>query len=236
MKKIICLFLMLAMLGCGKENGQKEVVTEKEYQVSEIVPEKENKLEESSKNSEKSFEVTGISTNSNGKPRIEIEFSEDLDGDNLDAYVKISPEVSYKVLKDKNKIIINGDFKIGDSYKLELLKGLKSKSGKIFEKNVTKEAVFKEIEPKMVFSNEGIILPASSNKKIAFKSVNVKKVTLTVKKVYENNITQFLQEFVFKGNGNVFDYRVDNEFYKVGDTIFEKDYELNSEKNIWKQT
>ena len=106
MKKIICLFLMLAMLGCGKENGQKEVVTEKEYQVSEIVSEKENKLEESSKNSEKSFEVIGISTNSNGKPRIEIEFSEDLDGDNLDAYVKISPEVSYKVLKDKNKIII----------------------------------------------------------------------------------------------------------------------------------
>lgn len=228
MKKVLCLFLLLTMLGCGgreseeiKEGG-REIVSEK---ISDEKAERKN------------FEIESISTNSNGKPRIEIEFTEELaQNDSLEAYVKIDTEISYKVLRDKNKIIINGDFSIGNSYKIEILKGLKSKNGNELKENVVKEAVFREIEPKIVFSNDGIILPAGAEKRIAFRSVNVKKINLKIKRIYENNITQFLQNFVFKGNGNVFDYSVEGEFYQVGDVIFEKDYELNYEKNIWKQT
>lgn len=104
----------------------------------------------------------------------------------------------------------------------------------VSEKTPVKEAVSKDIEPKIVFSNDGIILP-TKDKKIAFRSVNVKKVNLKIKKVYENNTTQFLQEFIFKGNGNIFDYNVEDTFDKVGDIVFEKDYDLDYEKNIWKQ-
>ena len=233
MKKILYIFFMIIMLGCGKEPEQKEVITEKNYKVSEITAEGK---ESSENKKEKEFSFVGIKTYLSGKPRIEIEFNEDIKEENIDAYVNISPEVSYNVLTDKNKIIINGNFKAGNSYKIEVLKELKSLKGNSLKENIVKEAIFNEMEPKIVFSNQGIILPALENKKIAFKSVNVKKINLKIKKVYENNITQFLHELVFKGNGNIFDYNVENEFYKVGDTVFEKDYELNSEKNIWKQT
>lgn len=104
----------------------------------------------------------------------------------------------------------------------------------VSEKTPVKEAANKDIEPKIIFSNDGIILPAK-DKKIAFRSINVKKVNLKIKKVYENNTTQFLQEFIFKGNGNIFDYNVEDTFDKVGDIVFEKDYNLDYEKNIWKQ-
>ena len=104
----------------------------------------------------------------------------------------------------------------------------------VSEKTPVKKAANKDIEPKIIFSNDGIILPAK-DKKIAFRSINVKKVNLKIKKVYENNTTQFLQEFVFKGNGNIFDYNVEDTFDKVGDIVFEKDYNLDYEKNIWKQ-
>ena len=104
----------------------------------------------------------------------------------------------------------------------------------VSEKTPVKEAANKDIEPKIIFSNDGIILPAK-DKKIAFRSINVKKVNLKIKKVYENNTTQFLQEFVFKGNGNIFDYGVEDTFDQVGDIVFEKDYDLDYEKNIWKQ-
>ena len=104
----------------------------------------------------------------------------------------------------------------------------------VSEKTPVKKAANKDIEPKIIFSNDGIILPAK-DKKIAFRSINVKKVNLKIKKVYENNTTQFLQEFVFKGNGNIFDYNVEDTFDKVGDIVFEKDYDLDYEKNIWKQ-
>ena len=104
----------------------------------------------------------------------------------------------------------------------------------VSEKTPVKEAANKDIEPKIIFSSNGIILPAK-DKKIAFRSINVKKVNLKIKKVYENNTTQFLQEFVFKGNGNIFDYGVEDTFDQVGDIVFEKDYDLDYEKNIWKQ-
>lgn len=104
----------------------------------------------------------------------------------------------------------------------------------VSEKTPVKKAANKDIEPKIVFSNDGIILP-TKDKKIAFRSINVKKVNLKIKKVYENNTTQFLQEFVFKGNGNIFDYNVEDTFDQVGDVVFEKDYDLDYEKNIWKQ-
>ena len=109
-------------------------------------------------------------------------------------------------------------------------KNVESVSGK----TPVKEAANKDIEPKIIFSNDGIILPAK-DKKITFRSINVKKVNLKIKKVYENNTTQFLQEFVFKGNGNIFDYGVEDTFDQVGDIVFEKDYDLDYEKNIWKQ-
>ena len=104
----------------------------------------------------------------------------------------------------------------------------------VSEKTPVKKAANKDIEPKIIFSNDGIILPAK-DKKITFRSINVKKVNLKIKKVYENNTTQFLQEFVFKGNGNIFDYGVEDTFDQVGDIVFEKDYDLDYEKNIWKQ-
>ncbi len=230
MKKMLCCFLMLLMLGCGRENASETENVKTNVEISKT--EKAEEIKEEIKN----FEIKNISTNSDGMPRIEVEFTDDLaQNENIDAYVKVSGDVKYTVLRDKNKIIINGDFKIGSNYSVEILKGLKGKNGKQIEENIVKTAVFKEIEPKLVFSNDGIILPAG-NKKIAFKSVNVKKVNLKIKKVYENNTTHFLQEFIFKGNGNIFDYGVEGRFNEVGDVVFEKTYDLNAEKNIWKQT
>lgn len=136
----------------------------------------------------------------------------------------------------KNKIIIRGDFSTGETYQVEILKGLKSKNGVVLNENFNTTVAFKEIEPKIAFSNEGIILPAVNDKRISFKSLNVKKVNVKVKKVFENNTTQFLQNFVFKGNGNVFNYGLQGDFYKIGDVLFEKDYDLNNIKNKWIQT
>ena len=101
MKKILYIFLMIMMLGCGRETEQKEIVKEKNYKVSEIESEKEKKTSEKIENL--NFEVTGITVSSNLKPRIEIEFNNDVLEETLEGYVKISPETDYKVLNDKNR-------------------------------------------------------------------------------------------------------------------------------------
>lgn len=234
MKKLLCLIFLFMMLGCnrGNEEENKKIKENPSIKMEEV--DEGKKISKEIKRI-KELGVVGITTNSENDPKIEIEFTEKLKDENIDAFIKISPNVNYKILKDRERLIIVGDFKIGEIYQIEILNGIKGVKESILKENIKKDITFNEKEPKLVFSNNGIILPSSNNKKIAFKSINVKKVNLKIKKIYENNFTQFLQEFIFKGNGNVFDYNVDENFYKVGDTVFDKDYELNIEKNIWQQ-
>ena len=104
----------------------------------------------------------------------------------------------FDIIKMKNKIIIRGDFSTGETYQIGILKGLKSKNGTVLKEDFNTTVAFREIEPKIAFSNEGIILPAVNDKRISFKSLNCKKVNVKVKKVYENNTTQFLQILYLK--------------------------------------
>ena len=102
------------------------------------------------------------------------------------------------MVKIKNKVVITGDFNLGDSYEIEIREGLKSKDGLELKENYKTTVSFKDLEPKISFSNEGIILPGVNEKRISFRSINVKKVNVTLKKIYENNTTQFLQELILK--------------------------------------
>lgn len=233
MKKLLLFLMLVTMFGCGKEVEQAKLQENKEAD-SKIEVEKE-KVEV--KQEEKYLNIVEVSTISSGKKSIEIRFSEDLDlNSDIDAYVKVNSDNPYTLVKIKNKVIITGDFNLGDTYEIEIREGLKSKNGLKLKENYKTVVSFKDLEPKLSFSNEGIILPGINEKRISFRSLNVKKVKITLKKIYENNTTQFLQEFNFKGNGNVFNYALQGEFYKIGDTILEKTYNLESIKNKWVQT
>ena len=224
MKKKIILLLSLLLVACSGEKKEK---------VEEIAN-KEKEVYTESKEQKKTLEIKNISTTSGNNPTIDITLNEEIVENNLESYIQILPKVNYKVLSARDHIIITGNFDINKEYDLKLMKGIKGEKNSLIE-NIEEKIKFNEVEPKLIFSNEGIILPKINNSKIAFKSVNVKKVNLKIKKIFLNNTTQFLQDFEFKGNGNIFDYYIQNNLYKVGETIFEKDYELNYKKNIWAQ-
>lgn len=220
MKKILAFLVLLTTLGCnqGDKTPEQTIEPEKKTEVTktenEVVapPTKETELK-----------VLDVTTASGEKPNIEITLSDEIGlNSDIDAYIKVDGENGYDIIKMKNKIIIRGDFSTGETYQVEILKGLKSKNGVVLNENFNTTVAFKEIEPKIAFSNEGIILPAVNDKRISFKSLNVKKVNVKVKKVFENNTTQFLQNFVFKGNGNVFNYGLQGDFYKIGDVLLKK--------------
>lgn len=230
MKKVLTFLALLTILSCGKND--EHISPEKEVSESEVIKE-ESTLEKQ----EAELKVLGVEGVSSGKPSIEIIFSDEMDfNSDLGGYIKLVEKVDYSIVKLRNKVVITGNFDVGETYTVEILKGLKSKRGQELKEEYRKTVAFKDLEPKMAFSNEGIILPAINEKRISFKSINVKKVKVEVKKVYENNMTQFLQEFKFKGNGNVFDYALQGEFYKVGDVVFQKEYPLDYIKNKWIQT
>ena len=180
--------------------------------------------------------VIDVISNSNSGT-IEILFSKNLALDfEPTAYIKITPDIEYETSRLNNKIIIRGEFDLEEEYDITILKDVRAIDNSKLEKDKIDKIVFKPLEPKIMFSNEGILLPSTSNKNILFRSMNVNKVKISVIKVYKNNMTQFLQNFLFKGNGTVSNTTYYNSMSNVGEEIFTSEYYIDNEKNKWVQS
>ena len=187
---------------------------------------------------------------------IEIDFSKEIK-DNFDAtaYIKIEPNVQFTVSKVSKKLILRGSFDSKQAYTITIEKGIKAIDGAELQEQVVEEIAFEQKKPKLMFSNDGIILPSVNEKKVYIRSLNVKKVKVIVRKVYANNITQFLQHFDFSGNGkyngsftkveeqesnnddyyDYYDYYGES-FNNVGDELYNIDFDIENEIDNWVQT
>lgn len=181
---------------------------------------------------------------------IEVTYNKEIE-DKFDAtaYIKIDPDVNFYVSKVNNKLLIRGDFDSSKNYKLLVLSGVRAIDGSVSKEEKTEDILFDQKKPKLMFSNDGIILPSINDKRIYFRSINVKKVNVVVRKVYSNNTTQFLQSFSFQGNGyfdgddyydDEFDYGDDfgyyNKFYSVGDKVYDSDFAIDYKLDTWVQS
>ena len=165
---------------------------------------------------------------------IEIVFSKNIQ-DKFDgtAYIKVEPEIDFTVSKVDNKFILKGDFNAKFTYKVSVLKGIRAVDGSALSEGDTAEIVFDQKKPKIVFTNDGIILPSIYDKKVYIRTLNVTKVNIVVKKIYANNTTQFLQGFDFSGNGQ---YWYNYNFENVGDKIYDIDFDIENEVDTWVQS
>ncbi|RDU64701.1 alpha-2-macroglobulin [Helicobacter sp. MIT 14-3879] len=165
---------------------------------------------------------------------IEVRFSAPLKQNlNLNNFIKISPSVNFRVSQLNDKIIINGNFNKEQDYNLEILQGIKSQDNLSLAKNYQKDIVFGSQEPKIVFSNNGVFLPDSGNKKIAFKSINVKKAKVVVKRIYANNIIRYIESYSLLKNSTSSLYTYDFDY--MGSIVKESDIDIDYKKNIWVQ-
>ena len=185
---------------------------------------------------------------------IEIEFSKEVrDGFDGSSYIKLEPDEAFTVSKVGKKLILNGNFVSGKEYKLTLLSGIKANDNTAIEEDKTYDVAFAIKKPRLAFVNSGIILPSVTDKKIYVRSLNVNKINIIVRKVYANNLTQFLQKFSFSGNGTYrgsfyqktddneyeddnYYYYDDSSFYDVGDEIFNSKFDIENEVDNWVQT
>ncbi len=180
---------------------------------------------------------------------IEITFSKELkDGFDGTSYIKVEPDVTYSVSKVEDKLMLRGEFDPKQKYKVSVLTGVVAVDGSKTTTEKSEDIVFDQKKPKIMFSNEGIILPSVNEKKIYIRSMNVKKINVVVKKVYANNLTQFLQHFNFAGNGYIYktydeyydeekdEYVSNDTFEYVGDELYNVDFDIENEIDTWVQT
>ena len=60
--------------------------------------------------------------------------------------------------------------------------------------------MFSQVNPEVRFSGEGNILPSTTGLTLPFETVNLRAVDVTIVKIYENNVLQFLQNNSFDGS------------------------------------
>ncbi|MFN8887405.1 MAG: hypothetical protein ACK5WF_08090, partial [Cyclobacteriaceae bacterium] len=81
------------------------------------------------------------------------------------------------------------------------------------------EVVFEQLKPEVRFIGKGSILPSTNGLVLPFEAVNLKAVDVSVQKVYENNILQFLQNNQIDGS---------SELYRVGKNVLKKTIQLDN--------
>ncbi len=86
-------------------------------------------------------------------------------------------------------------------------------------KSSTVEVVFEQLKPAMRFLGKGNILPSTDGLVLPFEAVNLKAVDVTILRIFENNVTQFLQVNNLDG---------DYEMHRVGRKIVKKTIRLDN--------
>jgi len=129
-------------------------------------------------------------------------------------------------------VFLGGSMVYGRRYSLEI-SGVRSIWGSKMEKAVQQEVWFADQKPRVAFDSDGVFMTSILDRKLRFRTMNLSKVKLKIKKVFESNLGQFLQyESLASGkerNEEFSDYQIE----RVGVTIAEKILDIGNVKNRW---
>lgn len=174
------------------------------------------------------------------QPFIRVSSNQQVEAANLNDFIKIDPPVTFMVDRNESGFDVRGNFVTGSAYELKVLKGLEGMIGDAMANDYITTVSFGNLQPRIVFSgSKGVYLSTKSSRKLGVNIINVPKVHLTVYKIYENNILNFMQhnryrDYDYYGDGEYtysFEYS-DYNLNGVGDLVMDQDYET---KNLQKQ-
>jgi hypothetical protein len=158
-----------------------------------------------------------------------VAFSENLNFEqDISEFIKVKGIDEIHIAKLENRIHIEGNFVTSEQYEVQVKKGIRSNQSFELKKDEIRTIQIKNELANLMFTEQGNILTSMGNKKIRFRSVNVKQATLRVKKVYENNLGFFLQEQKISGQSRYY-----YNFNRVGVQVYHNKITIDSELNHW---
>lgn len=175
-----------------------------------------------------------------GEREIWLNFSTELDSkQRVKDFISIKPKIEFNTAIMGNTIKLVGNFSRTQSYTVSVMKGIKAKSGIKSLREFSGEVSFSDLEPSLAFSSDGVFLPNIAEKKIAFKSLNVKKIKLKIYQIYANNLSEYLRENNFqakkKMSSDESEILMRYFIEYTADLILEKEFDVANTKNQWVQ-
>jgi hypothetical protein len=149
-----------------------------------------------------------------------IYFSDPLNpSQNLEGLVSLE-KVDIKLKQFGNTLkVYPGRLIAGESHRLRISENIENYDGKKLGKVFYKTFGFSDIKPAIQLVGKGIIMPLADSIIMPFKAVNLKAVDVTVFKIYQNNVGQFMQENTFSSEYSL---------YQVGRPIIRQRIDLQN--------
>ncbi len=173
--------------------------------------------------------VTGQHTGTEGV--ITVNTSQPVMEHDLKSMITLQPNVPFDVtLNDAGFTITSKQLSASQTYELNISSRLEGIFGGKMKQEYSEQVTFGKLKPSIAFMNtKGMYLSATGYRNVALDIVNVPAVEVTVIKVYENNLEQFMRHRTSSdyhyGDGDDFS---DYEYYNtenLGDTVFKRTYE-----------
>lgn len=141
------------------------------------------------------FELLETRVFRNQNPRIELTFSDPLQtSQNLEGLVRLERPTRLNLLINENKLTITPRARRTSTEVIVVDEALQSKEGKKLGTTIKREVRFSQPNPSVEYLGKGVIMPRSSNLYLPFKAVSLGAVDVSITKIFETNIGQFLQE------------------------------------------
>ncbi len=139
------------------------------------------------------FKVESIEAKSEGNGSyIRVNFSACPAPEAAKGYVSITPEKTVRVEQAGWGLSLYGDFKPGEEYTVEVLKGVPADDGRKLNEGKTQTVVFPDYEPGLDFKTNGQYLLMDGSQTVPVETVNIDKVEALAAKVYDNNLVYLL--------------------------------------------
>ncbi len=148
-----------------------------------------------------SFVLLNTKVISESDPYILLNFSNPIDQNkSLEGLISIVGLNEVKYIINQNQVLVYPVNTKTGTYILKVDAGVKDARGKELGKSSEHSIVFSQVNPEVRFSGNGNILPSTNGLSLPFETVNLRAVDVTVVKIYENNVLQFLQNNSMDGS------------------------------------
>ncbi|MES2690720.1 MAG: hypothetical protein V4658_09975, partial [Bacteroidota bacterium] len=178
------------------------------------------------------FKVVGISVENDEEQYVSVHFSDpilqaqDLDGlitfiQQSNAAVNGIAELRFTIAS--NEVKCYPGVRMSGTHVITIHAGVKNVMGKPLAEGLKQTIEFTDMKPGISFTGKGVIMPASNKLMLPFEAVGLNAVDITVVKIYENNVAQFLQVNDLSGK---------RELVRVGRPLIKKTMRLDTDKLV----
>ena len=170
------------------------------------------------------FKVLNVMPVNDAQQYASIQFSQPIAvGQDLIGLVSISnePDVSYSINGSEVKLFSGKSLE--GNYSINVNTGIKDSWGETLNTGFKSNIIFENKKPSVKILGKGNILPTSGKLVLPFDAINLSAVDISIIKIYENNVPQFLQQNEMDG---------EQDLRRVAKPIVQKTLRLDDDKTL----